>query len=415
MIETKPSFSYSFRPSALAPERQYALDADQLTWTGDNRGSLAYNSVAKVKVYQARFWGSSKSYWTCVLYPHFGKTIYLSAAHRAGGRTIEDRTATYIPFIKELETRIAAAGQARFVKGRGLLSLAENGAGWIAVKMLRALGRIDCDRSANALAKIMCTVGPRLRGNRLARAQLAVSFPEKTPEEIEKILGGVWDNMGRVVAEYSHLGELWDFDEANPKAGRILIDPIVVERLHRLRADTSRPALMFASHQANWELLGLAATAYERDIILVYREPKIAPIADEIVRLRGSGVAGLIPAGRDAPLKVRKALQENRLVGMLVDQYDARGSEVTFFGRRCRVNNMLGRMARLFECPVYGARVVRLPDRRYHFEMTDPLTPPRDSENKIDADATMQMATTLIEGWAREHPEQWMWTHRRWR
>jgi KDO2-lipid IV(A) lauroyltransferase len=100
---------------------------------------------------------------------------------------------------------------------------------------------------------------------------------------------------------------------------------------------------------------------------------------------------------------------------MLVDQHDAKGVEVNFFGRTCRVNGMLGRVARLFECPIYGARVVRLPDGHYHFEMTDPLTPPRDHEGKIDAAGTMQLVTSIIEGWVRDHPEQWMWTHRRWR
>ena len=102
-------------------------------------------------------------------------------------------------------------------------------------------------------------------------------------------------------------------------------------------------------------------------------------------------------------------------MGMLVDQQDVHGVAVEFFGRNCRVNGMLGRMAPLFECPIYGARVIRLPDNHYRFEMTDPLTPPRDQEGKIDAIGTMKMATSIIEGWVRDNPEQWMWTHRCWR
>ena len=100
---------------------------------------------------------------------------------------------------------------------------------------------------------------------------------------------------------------------------------------------------------------------------------------------------------------------------MLVDQYDAKGIEVKFFGRTCRVSGTLGRVARLFECPIYGARVFRLPDRRYRFELTEPLTLPRDHKGQIDVAGTMQMVTCTIESWVREHPEQWMWIHRRWR
>jgi Kdo2-lipid IVA lauroyltransferase/acyltransferase len=406
--------SYSFRPSAFASETHYLLTPDQLTWA-DGAGRISYRDVAQIKVYQRRFWGSSRLYWTCKLYPYKGRRIYLSAAHRLSLRKIEDRTRTYIPFIKDLEARIATTNsKALFVVGRGWLSRIENVAGWVAVQILRQIWRFDPDRTADGLAGLMRKIGPLLRGHRTARTQLRTAFPEKNSGEIEKLLDGMWDNIGRVVAEYGHLGTLWDFDPARPNSGRILIDDVVAERLLQL-GRSREPALMFGAHLANWELLGLAARAHGRDIILVYREPKIAPIAHEIVRIRNTGVAGLIPAAANSPLKIRNALRRNCLVGMLVDQYDANGIEVNFFKRSCRVNSVLGRMARLFECPIYGARVVRLPDGRYQLEMTEPLTLPRDHEGKINVTATMQMVTSIIEGWVCDHPEQWMWTHRRWR
>lgn len=408
-------FSYSFRPSVFASERHYILTPDRLTWTGDGEGSVAYNAVAKVKVYQTRFWGSSKSYWTCILYPVGARKIHLGAAHHLHGRAIEERTQTYIPFIKELEARIAAANaDARFITGRGWLSWVEGAAGWIAVRILRTIRRFDCDRSADVLARLMRILGPQLRGHHTARTQLKAAFPEKNSEEIEKILDGMWDNIGRVTAEYAHLGTLWDFDPAQPRPGRILLDRVAAERCLKLSTDR-KPGLLFSAHLANWEIPPLAAAAHDRDIVLVFRRPKIMPVAEELIKLRGGGVAGLIPAGFDAPFRVWDALRRNCLVGMLVDQHDAKGVEVSFFGQSCRASSMLGRVARLFECPIYGARVIRLPDRRYRFEITEPLIPPRDHEGKIDVAGTMQIVTSMIESWIREHPEQWMWTHRRWR
>ena len=300
------AFSYSFRRSALSSERRYSLAPDRLTWTGDTEGSVAYQSIAKVKVYQRRFWGSSKSYWTCILYPYEDKAIYLGAANCLRGRTIEDRSETYIPFIKELEARVAAANvNVCFVTGRGWLSWIEGGVGWVAVKILRAIRHFDCDRSANVLATIMRKLGPWLRGQRTARAQLQTTFPEKSREEIEKLLDGMWDNIGRVIVEYAHLDTLWEFDPARPEAGRILIDQIVVDRLQSLGRNHG-PALMFGAHLANWELLGLTATAIGRDIILVYRQPKIAALANEIIKIRGSGVAGTDSCGS------RRAAQDQK-------------------------------------------------------------------------------------------------------
>jgi KDO2-lipid IV(A) lauroyltransferase len=79
------------------------------------------------------------------------------------------------------------------------------------------------------------------------------------------------------------------------------------------------------------------------------------------------------------------------------------------------VNPLLARFARLFECPVHGSRVIRLPDGRYRFEVTDALDLPRDRDGKVDVAASMQMVTAMVESWVREYPEQWLWIHRRWR
>jgi KDO2-lipid IV(A) lauroyltransferase len=60
--------------------------------------------------------------------------------------------------------------------------------------------------------------------------------------------------------------------------------------------------------------------------------------------------------------------------------------------------------------------MVRLPDRRrFRIDMTDEIVPARDAEGKIDVQGTMQAVTSVIEGWARENPDQWLWLHRRWR
>jgi KDO2-lipid IV(A) lauroyltransferase len=67
------------------------------------------------------------------------------------------------------------------------------------------------------------------------------------------------------------------------------------------------------------------------------------------------------------------------------------------------------------DCPIHGTRVIRLPDHRFRLELTDEIAPVRDAAGTIDVTATMQRITSIVEGWVREHPEQWLWVHRRWR
>jgi KDO2-lipid IV(A) lauroyltransferase len=408
--------SYSYRPSALSAERHYRLEHDALAWTYAGRtGRVSYGDIEQVQAFKVRYFGASKTYWSCVLFPRSGGRIRLSAASRAGFRTIEDRSAAYIPFIKELEARVAAANPAvRRTGGRRWLAVVDELGGRIAVALIRMTRRFSVERSGAAAGWAMRRIGPWLRGHRTARAQLVSAFPEKTAAEIDRILAGMWDNIGRVAAEYAHLDRLWRYDPADPARSRIIMDPQNDARWRQFQRE-KHAALMFAAHLANWELPPHAATAAGRQIALVYRAPSIGSITDELTRIRSRCVAALIPAGRSTPLRIKSVLRDGWMLGMLVDQHYGPGVDVTFFNQPCKVNSLLARLARLFDCPIHGSRVIRLPDGRFRFEVTEALSLPRDKEGKIDVAATMQMVTSIIENWVREYPEQWTWMHRRWR
>jgi Kdo2-lipid IVA lauroyltransferase/acyltransferase len=293
--------------------------------------------------------------------------------------------------------------------------LAEALIGAATIGMLRATRYFDPDKTADLFGRITRLLGRALREQRIGRANLAAAFPEKSPEEIESILAGVWDNLGRVGAEFTHLDHLWDYDTAYPtRHGRIEIPQRTLELFYQLR-DDDKPALVFASHLGNWELPAVAAVAHGLDTAILYRRPNIAS-ADRIIQeMRQVKMGTLIPAGRDAPLRLAEALQRGQHVAMLVDQYLTGGVEVTFFGRKTRANPMLARLLRQVECPIHGVRIIRLPGHRFRLELTEELKPVRDDEGRIDVPGTTQAVTSVVESWIREYPEQWLWLHRRWR
>jgi KDO2-lipid IV(A) lauroyltransferase len=298
---------------------------------------------------------------------------------------------------------------------RGLKRAGDAVAGAGAVGLLRTLRAIDPDTMANLGAWLMRGIGPLFRENKIARAQLSAAFPEKTPQEIEIILRGTWDNIGRMGAEFAHLDRLWDFDSDNPKKdARIQLNDVDIERFRMLLTD-GKPALIFAAHLANWELPAICAATYKLDSAVLYRRPNIRRLNDWITETRAATMGELISTGLEAPMKISQALERGAHVGMLVDQYYVRGVEVTFFGRKTRANPLIARLAQHFDCPIHGTRIVRLPDNRFRAELTDEIKPARDADGKIDIAGTMQKIMNVIEGWVREHPEQWLWQHRRWR
>jgi len=285
--------------------------------------------------------------------------------------------------------------------------------GFLGVHMLRAAHLIPLGLMSNVAAALLRTVGPLLREHRIGRAQLAAAFPEKSPDEIERILRGAWDNLGRVVAEFAHIDQLWDYDKLQG-AGRIMRSDDSEKIAIRLR-DDGKPALVFAAHVGNWELPAIAAKMYGLDTTVLYRRPNIRAVADEIVEMRAGCMGTLMPTTMDAPVKLADALKRGSHVAMLVDQWYGPGVPVTFFGRKTLANQTIARLARHFECPIHGIRSVRHPDGRLQVRVTEAIEPVRDAEGKIDVEGTMQVITSVVEGWVRETPEQWLWLHRRWR
>jgi KDO2-lipid IV(A) lauroyltransferase len=260
----------------------------------------------------------------------------------------------------------------------------------------------------------MRRIGPFLPEHRVGRANLAAAFPEKSASEIEAILREVWANLGRVGAEFAHLDRLWDFDVEHPNRGRIEVAPADVERFLKVR-DRNKAVVAFAAHLGNWELSAVAAATHGIAGAVLYRAPNIGDIDRFVREIRAANMGILVPATLDAAVRVANLLRSGVAVGMLVDQHYTKGVDVTFFGRRCKANPLLARLVRQVECPIHGTRIIRLPGNRFRAEMTDEITPARDADGKIDVAGTMQVITSVVEGWVREHPEQWLWLHRRWR
>ena len=292
--------------------------------------------------------------------------------------------------------------------------IGEAAVGALTIGLLRVTRYFDPIKTADLFGRILRLIGPLTREQKIGRANLTAAFPEKSPEEIETILAGVWDNLGRLGAEFAHLDHIWEHDPARPEDSRIEIQPRTHELFAQLRLD-GKPALIFTGHLGNWEMPAVAAVEHGLDAAILFRRPNSASANRIIEELRGGKMGTLIPAGRDAPLRLADALQKGQHVAILVDQYFTNGVEVTFFGRKTKANPTMARLLRQIECPIHGVRIIRLPGHRFRAELSEEVPPVRDASGQIDVQGTMQAITSVVEGWIREYPDQWLWLHRRWR
>jgi Kdo2-lipid IVA lauroyltransferase/acyltransferase len=257
-------------------------------------------------------------------------------------------------------------------------------------------------RAASALGgKILSRLGPLAGISRIARQNLDFAFPQKTAAEKELILLGMWDNIGRLVAEYPHL------HDTSPQ-----VEIIGAEHFEAAR-DSGKPAILFSAHMANWELpairdkTGLA-------INIVYRKPN-NPGVDSLLRhARSRGCVSQIEKNAAGTREIISVLRRNGVVGMLVDQKLNEGLAIPFLGRDAMTGAAIAHLALKFDCPLYPFRIERLPGCRFRLTAFPPLKIARTGQKDADTRTILTDMNRVLEGWIRATPEQWLWIHRRW-
>ena len=254
-------------------------------------------------------------------------------------------------------------------------------------------------------------LGPKIWRHKVVMDNLAIAFPEKSIEEREKLASDSWAQMARTLLEYIYLDELFNLEVEMEESETIEI--VNGEAFQKLR-DDGLPAILFTGHIANFELLPMVSAKFGLHILSMYRRPNNKYAASQVEESRKEFDKNLVASGAGASFHLMSALERGEHVGLLVDQKFRRGINIPFFGKDAKTNPLLAKLARRYDCPVHGARTVRLPDGRFRLEITDELVLPRDKNGDVDIRGTTELVTNVIEGWVREYPEQWLWMHRRW-
>ncbi len=287
---------------------------------------------------------------------------------------------------------------------------------WLVAKAIGALlyllKKLPAQRSTELAEKLFKSLALWLPRTSLARRNMTKAFPEKSPGEINDLIREMWGNFGRAIAEYIFLDQLFDYDPENPGNG--LVEFSGTDNFLEIR-ENDGPVIMFTGHTGNWELLPIGAATFDLNVTALFRPPNNKYLAKKVLQARRTAMGHLVPSRAGAAWALADIMEKGGTVGLLVDQHFTRGPMIEFFGQKARANPLLPKLARQFDCPIYPARCIRLPGGRFRVELCDAITLPKNEKGEIDIAASTQMINTIIEGWVREYPTQWLWLHNRWR
>jgi Kdo2-lipid IVA lauroyltransferase/acyltransferase len=249
------------------------------------------------------------------------------------------------------------------------------------------------------------TVGPRIGVSNRTLRRLGRAMPANSDAENRRIIRGMWDNLGRSLAEYSRLSTIVD-----PRSGRVeIVNGAAIASL----LEQGRPAILFGGHFGNWEIgPSVIHRLMGNSLMSVYRAPNNPWIEKLLGRFLPWRLA--VPKGSEGSRHLLRHLQNGGSCAMLVDQKMNDGIAVPFFGRPAMTAPAVARLALRFDCPVIPVRVERLEGAHFRFTVLPPIAIRPTGDTVADVLAIMTRVNAEIEDWVRRRPEQWLWLHRRW-
>jgi KDO2-lipid IV(A) lauroyltransferase len=283
-----------------------------------------------------------------------------------------------------------------------LWDVAEYAAAWTTLSLLALLPVDWASAYGNFAGRL---VGPLLPRNRRALANLELVLPDLSLRERRAIARAMWGNIGRIVAEYPHLT-------------RIMADP---SRVRVVGLDECAAAIvkgkggfLLTAHYGNWEITTLAGRRLGLDQHNIFREAKNPLVNALIGRLRaGTVTGGMLSKGPGNLRAFMRLLEQDKYIGMMVDQREKKGLALSFLGRPAMTLHAPALMARRLGAPIFLGRARRLRGARFELECV--VVPVDHSEDwEKDVETTTQRINDILSRWIIEAPQQWFWFHQRW-
>ena len=276
------------------------------------------------------------------------------------------------------------------------------------VRVLEALARALPRGAAFALGRAAGTAARRA-GVRVAvaRANLAAALPERSAPEREAILAASYTHAGMAVIELLR-ADLRDM------AGRVRIEGF--DHFASARRD-GRGVIVVSGHFGAVELAVAAVTAAGLPVHMFVRAQSNASVDAQVVARRRRLSAGVIAHGRRGVGEALALLRGGGILAMLADQDAGRdGVFVPFLGRPASTPPGPAEFAlRTGAAIVFGVALRSADGTRYEMTFLPPMLPVQSGDHAADVRGLTAGHARALEHFIRLHPEQWMWTHRRWK
>ena len=264
---------------------------------------------------------------------------------------------------------------------------------------------IGYKKASNLGEKILKTIGPFFRSNYKINLNLKNSNIGSSDEERKIITKKMWGNYGRIFSEYMYIKEFRDNSLENKIEiiGQKILDEI---------KNKDKPVIFISGHFNNFELMamhleksGIKLAAIYRPLNNIFLNPIMEKIRKKYICKKQ------VKKGLYGTKEILKYFKEGSSIALMIDQRVSEGINSKFFNRDALTTTIPAQFVKKFNCNIVPIYIERKQKHQFRLEIFNPI---EFSKNEEIEKITNKL-NTILEQMIVKNPDQWIWTHNRWK
>ncbi len=248
-------------------------------------------------------------------------------------------------------------------------------------------------------------IGPLFRSKKTILTNIKNALPSTNKADLELIIQTMWENYGRILAEYVFLKDfrkekLNDFLEIEGK-----------EHLNKLR-DSNEQVVFVSGHFNNFELMAMQIEKSGINLAAIYRPLNNIFLNGIMEKIRTKYICkNQIKKGRRGTRELLKSFNNKNSIALMIDQRVSEGEKSNFFGQNAFTTTIPAQLVKKFGCKIVPIHIERYNNFYFKMKVEEPINYNKDST--ID-EITLSL-NKLLENMILKNPSQWIWSHNRWK
>tara|TARA_B100000780_G_scaffold89441_1_gene61743 strand:+ start:1176 stop:2036 length:861 start_codon:yes stop_codon:yes gene_type:complete len=259
--------------------------------------------------------------------------------------------------------------------------------------------------ASNFSSWLLKKIGPFFRSKKIIEENILKAFPEIIPENLEKIIVNMWGNYGRILSEYVFLK---NFRQSKLKDNLEIVGQNILEEIKK----DGKPVIFISGHFNNFELMAMHIEKSGVNLAVIYRplNNKFLNLIMEKIR-KNYICEHQIKKGLAGTKQLLSYFKKNYSIALMIDQRVSQGIKSNFFKHEAYTTTIPAQFVKKFNCKIVPIYIERINKVNFRLTINNPL---EYSPINTIKDITLDL-NRAIEKMILKNPDQWIWTHNRWK